>query len=140
MEKINESLKNSKEDYINQTQKKLIMFIKLCQKYLNKIINITNIQSKFNTNSDSKDIIFGELKSVIDKFSINLSNQNLMNSIFDKLNLRDDYLDNEDSFSKNNNSSLIEVIQKLENQVKSLTEKNENLKKSKKLDVIILKK
>ena len=140
MEKINESLKNSKEDYINQTQKKLIMFIKLCQKYLNKIINITNIQSKFNTNSDSKDIIFGELKSVIDKFSINLSNQNLMNSIFDKLNLRDDYLDNEDSFSKNNNSSLIEVIQKLENQVKSLTEKNENLNKSKKLDVIILKK
>ena len=118
----------------------MIKFIKLCQKYINKIINITNIQSKFKKDNDSKDIIFVELKSVVDKFNSSLSNQNLMNSIFDQINLMEEFLDNDDSFSKNNNSSLIEVIQKLENQIKFLSEKNENLIKSKKIEVINFRK
>jgi hypothetical protein len=98
-------------------------------------MNIVNLQSKFKSSVESKDIIFTELKTVIERFGSRLSNQYLVDTIFDNMTLKEDLFDIDDSFSRNNNAAMIDVIERLENQVKSLTEKNENLMKNKKFEV-----
>ena len=125
-------MKNSKQDFINVTQKKISLFVKLCQKYLKKIINLTNIHSKLYNNSENKDVLYGELNNIVERFSSSINNNNLMNSLFETSNFKIEN-DEDDSFSKNNNNNaLVEVVQKLENQIRVLNEKNENLVRNKK--------
>ena len=126
-------MKSTKQEFISGTQIKISLFVKLCQKYLKKIINLTNIHAKLNNNTDNKDVLYGELKHIVERFSSSISNKNLMNSFFETSNLIDDF-DDDDLLSKNNNSALIEVVKKLENHIRVLNEKND---KNKKFEVIV---
>ena len=59
-------------------------FINSCKDFLNKIIIMLNIQAEFNITYETKDVISLELKSVFNKFNSYLSNQNVINLLFEK--------------------------------------------------------
>ena len=58
-------------------------FINSCKDFLNKIIIMLNIQAEFNITYETKDVISLELKSVFNKFNSYLSNQNVINLLFE---------------------------------------------------------
>ena len=59
-------------------------FINSCKDFLNKIIIMLNIQAELNITYETKDVISLELKSVFNKFNSYLSNQNVINLLFEK--------------------------------------------------------
>ena len=58
-------------------------FINSCKDFLNKIIIMLNIQAELNITYETKDVISLELKSVFNKFNSYLSNQNVINLLFE---------------------------------------------------------
>ena len=59
-------------------------FINSCKDFLNKIIIMLNIQAELNITYETKDVISLDLKSVFNKFNSYLSNQNVINLLFEK--------------------------------------------------------
>ena len=75
-----------------------------------------NIQAEFNITYETKDVISLELKSVFNKFNSYLSNQNVINLLFEKQSIDMKVLKN-DTYLNTIKSPFIEIIYNLQNQI-----------------------
>ena len=112
--------------------------MKICKKYIKKIKNLLCLIGKLETNikiSESKEILVNELNLTNDKFYNTLYNPKLIDSIFEcqifELNKNKNLEESNDESFFDSKFSLVDVVQNLENQVKSQQNQIENLKKRK---------
>jgi hypothetical protein len=124
------------KEYKARTHERLTTFLKLCKKYLKKLENMISLYTKFDHSkltslSESKEAILEELMRTLSQYSKTINNSNLINSLLENENSNfievdddiDDGQDDAEAFYKNE-SLLVDVIKKLEHQIKKLEDEN----------------
>lgn len=141
LESENYSLKLKLKEKGEKVNEKVVIFVKICKKYIKKIKNLLNLINKLESNSkvsESKELLVNELNLTNEKFYNTIHNPKLLDTLTETLidHSKKKYLDeSEDDSSFAGQFSLVDIIHNLENQVKALQSQNENLKKRKMIEV-----
>lgn len=142
LETENTELRSKLKDKGEKAKEKVVIFIKICKKYIKKIKNLMNLIIKLDSNnkiSESKELMLNELSLTNEKFYNTLHNPKLIDTLTEgpSSDYKKHFLDeSEDESFFNSQFSLVEMIQNLENQLKTLQTQNENLKKRRTVEVI----
>jgi hypothetical protein len=127
-------LKENKQSFIQNSQEKLTLFLKLNRKYLKKLKSITLLLTqaglnKFESLSQNKEEILNELGSTIDKFDQTIHSPKLVEYLFEVTNRTNSNLKKffDEYDIDETDSGLTKIVLKLEDKVKKLTDENTNL-------------
>ncbi len=128
----------------NKSKEKIAIFVKICKKYIKKIRNLLNLITKLDANvkmSEGKELLINEMYTTNEKFYNTVYNPKLIDTLIEGTfdNTKKSFLEeSEDESFFSSQVSLVDIVQNLENQVKSLQVQNENLRKRRFVDVYSL--